>query len=73
MYAYIILLLSLKIIAISSDRSFTVVLDTTVSMSDEINEIKSNIGQLVNSINKTDIFNYILVPFKDIRKYLPIL
>lgn len=70
MFKRVFFLLILQTIVISCDKSFTVVIDTTVSMSDELNIIKANIGQVVNSINRTDVNNYILVAFKDTGKYL---
>ncbi|XP_045539505.1 hemicentin-1 [Papilio machaon] len=45
-------------------KSFTIVLDTTISMREEIDIIKSNIESVVKT-PLFDIDNYILVPFDD--------
>lgn len=51
------------------DKSFTIVLDTTKSMQDELDIIKTNLPVLFESERK-DISNYILVPFNDPGKVL---
>ncbi|KAJ8720966.1 hypothetical protein PYW08_006431 [Mythimna loreyi] len=50
---------------ISCEKSFTIVLDTTSSMEDELDVIKVNLPNTINTFNNTDITNYILVPFND--------
>lgn len=45
-------------------RSFTIVLDTTISMREEIDILKSNIESVVK-VPLVDIDNYILLPFED--------
>ncbi|XP_050551914.1 hemicentin-1-like [Spodoptera frugiperda] len=49
---------------IGCEKSFTVVLDTTKSMLEEIVTIKVNLQSIVN-MSGSDISNYILVPFND--------
>ncbi|XP_049878338.1 hemicentin-1-like [Pectinophora gossypiella] len=46
-------------------KSFTILLDTTLSMQEEIDIIKRNIGTVVNVLKSTDVENYVLVPFND--------
>lgn len=49
---------------IDSKKSFTIVLDTTKSMNDDIEIIKSGIRTLMNDlVNQTDFQDYIIVPF----------
>ncbi|CAD0203537.1 unnamed protein product [Chrysodeixis includens] len=59
----IIYLLILRLV--NCDRSFTLVLDTTWSMQDDIDVIKANLPSVLNTQEKTDIGNYIIVPFND--------
>ncbi|KAH9643692.1 hypothetical protein HF086_001802 [Spodoptera exigua] len=56
----------------SCEKSFTVVLDTTRSMEEEIDTIKVNLQSIVN-ISSSDISNYILVPFNDPDVGMPII
>ncbi|XP_028025918.1 hemicentin-1-like [Bombyx mandarina] len=61
-----ILLLFIIMITEVTCKSFTVVIDTTESMDDEINIIKANIGEVVRNLNnKSTVSDYILVPFND--------
>ncbi|XP_063537910.1 hemicentin-1-like [Cydia strobilella] len=49
-----------------SAKSFTLVVDTTYSMQDEISMIRTRIKALVESIgNSSSIENYVIVPFND--------
>jgi hypothetical protein len=49
-----------------TSRSFTVVVDTTDSMQDELDIMKNSFPLLTSSLaNNTDFNNFIVVPFND--------
>lgn len=50
---------------IFGDKSFTIVLDTSRSMTEELDVIKVMLSSVLNPLGNTDIRNYILVPFSD--------
>ncbi|CAG5054398.1 unnamed protein product [Parnassius apollo] len=63
---YVILYLLATVTANGTEKkSFTIVIDTTVSMRDEIDILKANLQSVVIDTNLADIANYILVPFDD--------
>ncbi|KAG6440388.1 hypothetical protein O3G_MSEX001213 [Manduca sexta] len=51
--------------SVTCKKSFTIVLDTTISMREEIDIIKANIGSVISSLNISEYENYIVVPFND--------
>lgn len=52
-------------------KSFTVILDSTGSMRNEISVIKRNMGSVVKEIEKFNKFeNYILLTFSDPGEYV---
>lgn len=53
----------------SCEKSFTIVLDTTTSMLEELDVIKVNLPTAISAINNTDITHFILVPFNDPGKH----
>lgn len=60
---YLILLTSLR--CASSQRSFTLVVDTTGSMKFEIDNLKMSLGPVLAAIKSSNLANYILIPFGD--------
>ncbi|KAM3965958.1 hemicentin-1-like [Aphomia sociella] len=65
MLSKLILIICLTIKLVSS-KSFTLVVDTTNSMQDEVSVIKRNIEPLIRSIrSSSNLQNYIIVPFND--------
>ncbi|XP_034836586.1 hemicentin-1-like [Maniola hyperantus] len=64
MLRYFILFLTLIQIAFS-DKSFTIVTDTTASMREEIQILKNNIQTVVDAARNRNFANYILLPFGD--------
>ncbi|XP_050355458.1 hemicentin-1-like [Nymphalis io] len=65
MYLKYFLLLFLGVQHVSGKKSFTIVMDTTKSMEDEIYFLKVNIASIINSIKSQQFFDYILIPFGD--------
>ncbi|XP_046970828.1 hemicentin-1-like [Vanessa cardui] len=65
MHIKIFLLLFLGAQDVLGKKSFTLVMDTTKSMEDEIYFLKVNIASIINSIKSQQFFNYILIPFGD--------
>lgn len=57
---------------LASQPSLTMVVDTTVSMKEEIDVLKSQIGVILSALRESGsrIGNYILVPFNDPGWYL---
>ncbi|CAK1589081.1 unnamed protein product [Parnassius mnemosyne] len=64
--SYIILYLLATVTANDTGKkSFTIVIDTTISMRDELEILKANLQSVIMGTNLADISNYILVPFDD--------
>lgn len=58
--------LSLHTIKLVSTKSFTLVIDTTTSMQDEIDVIRRNVQSLENVFKNETVFeDFIVVPFND--------
>ncbi|XP_039748100.1 hemicentin-1-like [Pararge aegeria] len=60
---YIILFLSLR--TVFTEKSFTIVVDTTNSMREEVQILKNNIQSVVDAARNRNFENYILLPFGD--------
>ena len=64
-FIYLTLTLLIYSQCVSSQRSFTLVVDTTASMRFEIDYLKMSLHPVLAAIRSSNLANYILIPFGD--------